>query len=57
MEFVRVFIVILKVLKMKVNFYPLIHPILAETKDQILLFFFLANTYKQPEKISAKKKF
>ena len=37
-----------------VNFYPLTHQILVKTKNQILLF--LANTCKQPEKISTKKK-
>ena len=31
-----------------VNFYALTHPILAKTKNQILLFF--ANSCKQPQK-------
>ena len=37
-----------------VNFYPLTHPILVKTKNQIL-FFFLANTCKQPEKNICKE--
>ena len=41
--------------EVSVNFYPLTHPILAKTKNQILLF--LTNISRRPEKISAKKKF
>ena len=35
------------------NFYPLIHPILIKTKNQILLYF--SEYCKQPEKISTEK--
>ena len=38
-----------------INFYPLTHPILAKTKNQILLF--LANICKQPEKYPQRRNF